>query len=322
MRRRSPRGSTSCSRCAATSACSTSAPATGALAFAVAPHVREVVAVDSDAEMVERARARRAANVEVVRRRRRAPPVRATFEFDLVGHPAHAAPHAASRAARRRARPGHAARRHVLVVDQLAPVDPLAALELNRVRARARPVDDPRARRRTTCARSSTRTARAAARARSSTSRATSTRTSTSPAAKAPSASARAASRRRATRPSSAGTCYCARRRDDGPGASACDPRGRPVPARHEDLAPVVVDRVEQPLDDERRLDDEARAEPAEAACAAGSPSRLDEAGVDRVHRDAARRELDARASARTRAARASTRSTGRRRRCRRPRRR
>ena len=113
----------------------------------------------------------------------------------------------AARARPRRARARDAAGRTILVVDQLAPVDPLAAFELNRFE-RAR---DPS----TTRCSSGRRPARAlrreqpraAAGASRRTSRVTSTPTSTSRAARASSASARDRSHRPATSRSSAGTC-------------------------------------------------------------------------------------------------------------------
>ena len=77
----------------------------GALALALAPLVREVVAVDVVPELIEEARKRAPENVEVVEADATALPFEAG-SFDLVGT--------------------------LLVVDQIAPVDPLAALELNR----------------------------------------------------------------------------------------------------------------------------------------------------------------------------------------------
>jgi ubiquinone/menaquinone biosynthesis C-methylase UbiE len=105
----------------------------GALAFALAPHVREVVAVDLVPELLEQGRKRAAPrfpNVAFVE----GDATKLPFElgsFDLTGslRTLHhiARPELAvaelSRVTRLRGR--------VLVVDQLAPVDPLAALELN-----------------------------------------------------------------------------------------------------------------------------------------------------------------------------------------------
>jgi ubiquinone/menaquinone biosynthesis C-methylase UbiE len=104
----------------------------GALAFALAPHVREVVAVDLVPELLEegRKRADRFPNVTFVEGDATSLP----FElgsFDLTGslRTLHhiARPELAvaelSRVTRMRGR--------VLVVDQIAPVDPLAATELN-----------------------------------------------------------------------------------------------------------------------------------------------------------------------------------------------
>jgi len=105
----------------------------GALAFALAPHVREVIGVDIVPELLEQAR----------KRAERFPTVRfvqgdATilpFEygsFDLTGtlRTLHhiARPELAVAELVRVTRPGG----RVLVVDQIAPVDPIAAAELNR----------------------------------------------------------------------------------------------------------------------------------------------------------------------------------------------
>jgi len=106
---------------------------TGALAFALAPHVRDVVGVDVVPELLEQAR-KRAAQVP-----------NATFvegdaialpfgygEFDLAGtlRTFHhlARPELAMAELTRVTRSGG----RLLVVDQIAPVDPLAAVELNR----------------------------------------------------------------------------------------------------------------------------------------------------------------------------------------------
>jgi len=104
----------------------------GALAFALAPHVREVVAVDLVPELLEegRKRADRFPNVTFVEGDATSLP----FElgsFDLTG---------SLRTLHHIARPelavaelSRVTRMHgrVLVVDQIAPVDPLAASELN-----------------------------------------------------------------------------------------------------------------------------------------------------------------------------------------------
>lgn len=104
---------------------------TGAFAFAIAPKVREVVALDSDPAMVERARAEAPANVEFVVGDAEHLPF-GPLEFDLIGtlrtlHHARR-PELVVAEIARVARLGAT----VLVVDQLAPVDPLAAFELNR----------------------------------------------------------------------------------------------------------------------------------------------------------------------------------------------
>lgn len=104
----------------------------GALAFALAPHVREVVAVDLVPELLEQGRSRgaRFPNVEFVQ----GDAMSLAFEtgsFDLAGslRTLHhiARPELVVAELARVTRPGG----HVLVIDQLAPVDPLAALELN-----------------------------------------------------------------------------------------------------------------------------------------------------------------------------------------------
>jgi ubiquinone/menaquinone biosynthesis C-methylase UbiE len=104
----------------------------GALAFALAPHVREVVAVDLVPELLEqgRARAERFGNVSFAE----GDATKLPFErasFDLAGslRTLHhiARPELAVAELARVTRP----RGRVLVVDQIAPVDPLAALELN-----------------------------------------------------------------------------------------------------------------------------------------------------------------------------------------------
>ena len=104
---------------------------TGALAFALAPLVREVVAVEVDEELAARARADAPPNVEVLV----ADGERLPFEpaeFDLVGtlrtlHHTRR-PELVVAELARVTRPGGT----ILVADQLAPVDPLAGLELTR----------------------------------------------------------------------------------------------------------------------------------------------------------------------------------------------
>ena len=104
----------------------------GALAFALAPHVREVVAVDLVPELLEQARRRaeRFPNVTLVE----ADATKLPFErgaFDLAAslRTLHhiARPELAVAELARVTRPGG----RLLVIDQIAPVDPLAALELN-----------------------------------------------------------------------------------------------------------------------------------------------------------------------------------------------
>jgi len=106
---------------------------TGALAFALAPFVREVVAVDPVPELLDEARRRagKAENVTFVE----GDATRLDFEsgsFDLAGclRTLHhvARPELVVAELTRVTRPGG----RLLIVDQIAPVDPLAALELNR----------------------------------------------------------------------------------------------------------------------------------------------------------------------------------------------
>jgi ubiquinone/menaquinone biosynthesis C-methylase UbiE len=105
----------------------------GALAFALAPHVREVVGVDLVPELLDQARKRadRFPNVTFVE----GDATKLPFDygsFDLAGtlRTLHhiARPELAMAELVRVTRPGG----RVLVVDQIAPVDPLAAAELNR----------------------------------------------------------------------------------------------------------------------------------------------------------------------------------------------
>jgi ubiquinone/menaquinone biosynthesis C-methylase UbiE len=103
----------------------------GAFAFAVAPRVREVVAVERDEELAERARRDAPPNVEIVvgdGERLELEP----FSFDVCGclrvlhHTRRPEVMVAELA--RMTRPGGT----ILLADQLAPVDPLAAFELTR----------------------------------------------------------------------------------------------------------------------------------------------------------------------------------------------
>jgi ubiquinone/menaquinone biosynthesis C-methylase UbiE len=104
---------------------------TGALAFALASRVREVVAMDSDAAMLAQARANAPANVELVEAGAEQLPFDdASFDFAGTLRTLHHVrrPELAVAELTRVARPGAV----VFVVDQIAPVDPLAALDLNR----------------------------------------------------------------------------------------------------------------------------------------------------------------------------------------------
>jgi ubiquinone/menaquinone biosynthesis C-methylase UbiE len=109
-----------------------SAAGAGALAFALAPHVREVVAVDLVPELLEqgRQRAARVENVEFVEGdATKLPFERASFDLSATLRSLHhiARPELAVAELARVTRLGG----RMLVVDQLAPVDPLAAFELN-----------------------------------------------------------------------------------------------------------------------------------------------------------------------------------------------
>ena len=104
---------------------------TGAFAFALAARVREVVAVEQGEELAARARADAPANVEVLVGDGEHLTLE-PFTFDLVGclrvlHHTRR-PELMVAELVRMTRPGGT----ILVADQLAPVDPLAAGELNR----------------------------------------------------------------------------------------------------------------------------------------------------------------------------------------------
>ena len=103
----------------------------GAFALALAPHVREVVGVDIVPELLAEARKRAPANVELVEADATKLPF-PTASFDLVttARTLHhvARPEVVVAEAERVLRPGGT----MLVVDQLAPGDPIAAIELNR----------------------------------------------------------------------------------------------------------------------------------------------------------------------------------------------
>jgi len=106
---------------------------TGALAFALAPHVREVVGVDLVPELLDqgRKRAERFPNVTFLEGDATKLPLE-YGSFDLAGtlRTLHhmERPELAMAELVRVTRPGG----RVLVVDQIAPVDPAAAAELNR----------------------------------------------------------------------------------------------------------------------------------------------------------------------------------------------
>lgn len=103
----------------------------GALAFALAPNVRDVVAIELDEELAARARADAPANVEVVVGDGEHLPFE-SFSFDFAGtlrvlHHTRR-PELLVAELARVTKPGGT----ILVVDQLAPADPLAALDLTR----------------------------------------------------------------------------------------------------------------------------------------------------------------------------------------------
>jgi ubiquinone/menaquinone biosynthesis C-methylase UbiE len=105
----------------------------GALALALAPSVREVVGVELQEERVERARELAAGvdNVEfVVADAHHLPFERASFDLSGTLRTLHHVPRPELVVAElaRVTRPGG----HVLVVDQLAPIDPLEAVEVDR----------------------------------------------------------------------------------------------------------------------------------------------------------------------------------------------
>jgi ubiquinone/menaquinone biosynthesis C-methylase UbiE len=103
----------------------------GAFAFAIAPRVGEVVAVEVDEELAARARDDAPANVEVLVADGEHLPLE-SFSFDLSGtlrtlHHTRR-PELLVAELARVTRPGGT----ILVVDQLAPADPLAGLDLTR----------------------------------------------------------------------------------------------------------------------------------------------------------------------------------------------
>jgi ubiquinone/menaquinone biosynthesis C-methylase UbiE len=104
---------------------------TGAFSFALAPRVREVVAVEIDEELAARARADAPPNVEVIVGDGEHLPLE-SFSFDIAGtlrtlHHTRR-PELLMAELARVTRPGGT----ILVVDQLAPVDPLEGFELTR----------------------------------------------------------------------------------------------------------------------------------------------------------------------------------------------
>lgn len=106
---------------------------TGALAFALAPHVAEVLGVDRESSMLEQARLRSAPYPNVTFAEGDIERLDlATGWFDVAGcartlHHVRR-PELAIAELARVTRPGG----HVLVVDQIAPADPLVAVELDR----------------------------------------------------------------------------------------------------------------------------------------------------------------------------------------------
>jgi ubiquinone/menaquinone biosynthesis C-methylase UbiE len=115
----------------------------GALAFALAPLVREVVAVELVPELIERGRAKAPANVTFVEGDiTKLDLERASFDLTGTLRTLHHVPRPELVIAEltRVTRPGGT----MLVVDQIAPNDPLAALELNQFE-RARDASHTRA---------------------------------------------------------------------------------------------------------------------------------------------------------------------------------
>jgi ubiquinone/menaquinone biosynthesis C-methylase UbiE len=103
----------------------------GAFALALAPLVREVVGVDVVPELLAEARKRAPANVEFLEADATALPFeRGAFDLVCTARTLHhvARPELVVAEMTRVLRPGGT----MLVVDQLAPIDPLAAIELNR----------------------------------------------------------------------------------------------------------------------------------------------------------------------------------------------
>jgi ubiquinone/menaquinone biosynthesis C-methylase UbiE len=103
----------------------------GAFAFAIAPRVREVVAVELDEALAARARADAPRNVEVVvADGEHLPFERASFDLAGTLRTLHHTPRPELLVAElaRVTRPGGT----ILIVDQLAPADPLVGLELTR----------------------------------------------------------------------------------------------------------------------------------------------------------------------------------------------
>jgi ubiquinone/menaquinone biosynthesis C-methylase UbiE len=103
----------------------------GALAFAFAPLVREVVAVDLVPERLDVARERAPENVSFVEADATALPFElASFDLAATLRTLHHVPRPELAVAElaRVTRPGG----QVLVIDQIGPIDPLAAIELDR----------------------------------------------------------------------------------------------------------------------------------------------------------------------------------------------
>jgi len=101
------------------------------LAIALAPLVREVVGLDLVPELLAEGRKRAPANVELIEGDATALPFDpASFDLVTTARTLHhiARPELVLAEAVRVVRPGGT----LLVVDQLAPVDPIAAIELNR----------------------------------------------------------------------------------------------------------------------------------------------------------------------------------------------
>ena len=102
----------------------------GALAFALASHVREVVGVDASPDLLEAGRERAPANVTLLEGDAEA--LSFGSASSIFPGPQSAAPRPSSGTHRLGARTCHSAGGRIMVVDQLGHVDPLRNLEIDR----------------------------------------------------------------------------------------------------------------------------------------------------------------------------------------------